>query len=61
MANLRKTYTQEEVNNMTDRQAESLFERGIISDDMMQRRWDCQDDVSWLEYDFITNELPYLV
>lgn len=54
-----KRYTEDELINMSEKKARSLFESGKMDDDDMQRWYDIQEEVSWLAQDFIENELKY--
>lgn len=45
MARAKKIYTQEEVNGMTEKRMNKLFEEGRIDDDMVQRWYDNQEEI----------------
>lgn len=54
-----KRYTEDELLNMSEKKARSLFESGKMDDDDMQRWYDLKDEASWLAQDFIENELRF--
>lgn len=58
---MRKTYTQAEINEMSEKKMLGLFERGSIDDDQVQRWYDNKEEGSWLAQDFIANELKYYI
>lgn len=55
----KKTYSQDEINQMSEDKVNKLFEEDVINDDQVQRWYDYQDEVDYLAKDFIDNELKY--
>lgn len=51
MARAKKVYTQEEVNKMTEKRMQKLFEEGRIDDDTVQRWYDNQEEIKQMVLD----------
>ena len=50
---MQKLYTQEEINKMNENRVNELFEKNIITDDMVQRYFDNKEEIECLVKEYI--------